>query len=284
MTVNVARRTRRRSPSAATPPMVAPGESMTIGEIDQTVFDCPSCTRPLALGSRRCPGCGTRLVAGVALSRVRGFVAAGLVIGLLAGGGTGYLLGVIQAAGSAGPGGNGAPIVVLPSPAASGVPASATPSAPPAAGPSAAGGDAITPASRAAMIQAVGANDRLAADRAALLAVLAEPTFDASAAARVFRTISADSVYGQQLASRIVTWAGAGEVGSEMAAFYGRVHDIAGEALVASVRNERAYRVAAAAMTAQLGGLPALEAAVRSAATGAGVVLPAPSPAPSPAP
>ena len=278
MTVNVARRTRRRATSTPAAPMVAPGESMTIGEIDQTVFDCPSCTRPLALGSKRCPGCRTRLVGGVALSRVSGFVAAGLAIGLLAGGGAGYVLGVTQGVTSGGsPVASGPPIVVAPSAGPSTAPAaSATPSVAPSSGAS----DGITPTSRAALIQAIGANDRLAVDRAALVAVLAEPTFDASAAARVFRAISADTVYAQQLAERVLTWPGASAVGTEMATFYGRVHDIAAEALVASVRNERAYRTAATAMAAQLSRLPAMDAAVRSAATSAGVDLPASSATP----
>lgn len=277
MTVNVARRTRRRATSAPTGSMVAPGESMTIGEIDQTVFDCPSCTRPLALGSKRCPGCGTRLVGGVAMSRVSTFVASGLAIGLLAGGGAGYVLGVTQGAASGGsPGTSGAPVVVAPSAGPSATPTASTTTAAPSSG----SDEGITPMSRAAMIQAIGANDRLAADRAALVAVLAEPTFDASAAARVFRAISADSVYAQQLADRILMWPGASAVGTEMATFYGRIHDIAAEALVASVRNERAYRSAAAAMATQLARLPALDAAVRSAATSAGVILPASSPTP----
>lgn len=258
--------------------MVAPGESMAIGEIDQTVFDCPSCTRPLALGAKRCPGCGTRLVGGVALSRVFTFVVSGLAVGLLTGGGAGYVLGVTQGAASAGTSGtSGAPVAVLPSVAPSVAP---TPSAMPSAAPSSGNGEGITPMSRAAMIQAIGANDRLAADRDALVAVLAEPAFDASAAARVFRTLSADSVYAQQLADRMLTWPGAASVGTEMATFYQRVHDIAAEALVASVRNDGAYRAAASAMAAQLRGLPALDAALRSAATSAGVVLPASSPTP----
>ena len=49
----------RREPSSRLPASIA------IGEIDQTIFDCPSCSRPLALGDRRCPGCRTRLLHGV---------------------------------------------------------------------------------------------------------------------------------------------------------------------------------------------------------------------------
>ena len=93
MTVDAARRTRRRaSAKSATPePTIAPPASIAIGEFDQTIFECPSCARPLALGARRCPGCGTRLLAGVTLGKASGFMAAGLAAGLLLGAGGGFL-------------------------------------------------------------------------------------------------------------------------------------------------------------------------------------------------
>ena len=68
---------RERGPACASParpplsePNGASSESLAIGEIDQTVFDCPRCSRPLAVGTRRCPGCRTRLMAGVPLPGV----------------------------------------------------------------------------------------------------------------------------------------------------------------------------------------------------------------------
>ena len=62
------------------PPMIS--KSLSIGEIEQTVFSCPSCQRPLAMGARKCPGCKTHLVAGVGLTNASGFVALGLAVGL----------------------------------------------------------------------------------------------------------------------------------------------------------------------------------------------------------
>ena len=38
--------------------------SLPIGEIDANIFACPACSRPLDSGTRRCPGCATRLIAG----------------------------------------------------------------------------------------------------------------------------------------------------------------------------------------------------------------------------
>ena len=62
-------------------------ESGAIGLPDTNIFLCPRCSRPLAVGVSRCAGCGTRLVAGVPLLKVSGFVALGLVAGLTVGGG-----------------------------------------------------------------------------------------------------------------------------------------------------------------------------------------------------
>ena len=61
--------------------------ALPIGEIDANIFGCPACARPLGSGSSRCPGCGTRLIARVQAGRAIGFMASGLMIGLLAGGG-----------------------------------------------------------------------------------------------------------------------------------------------------------------------------------------------------
>src|SRR5690242_8687534 len=86
MTVNTARRPRRRTTGIAPEPLaVAPVGALAIGEIGQTVFDCPSCSRPPAMGARRCPGCRTRLVLGVPVSKVSVFASTGLAIGLVVG-------------------------------------------------------------------------------------------------------------------------------------------------------------------------------------------------------
>ena len=64
----------------------SPHEALAIGQDEQEIFNCPGCGRPLALGTRRCPGCRTLLVMEVRLRRVARFVGLGLAIGLVAGG------------------------------------------------------------------------------------------------------------------------------------------------------------------------------------------------------
>ena len=277
MTVDAARRTRRRASAkgAAPEPTIAPTASISIGEFDQTIFQCPSCARPLALGARRCPGCGTRLIAGVTLGKASGFIVAGLAVGLLLGAGGGFLLSVRQAAAvapasaaaSAPPltGSNGS------STSTPGPTATATP------GPTATGSSgtaAIPLATRTALVQVVGMNDRLATAEAGLRAALAAPSFDSSEVAQILRSVSADSVFRQQIADRIAAWPGSSTVGAQLATFYGSIHDTAANGLLASVQNRAAYRAAATAMIKLLNGLPAVDAAVRAAAESAGVDLP----------
>lgn len=310
MTANIAPRTRRRapakktepieesslgpslierpapsfapSPPAAFVPRLVPGDSMTIGEIDQTVFDCPSCSRPLALGARRCPGCSVRLVNGVVLGKASKFVVAGLALGLLAGGAGGFLFGLGSAAAAPALGAGA-------SPGASGVPsvgpvvASADPSAPASTAPPSptasvgATPGSIPPATRAALVQTAGSNDRMTAARADLTAALAASTFDASDVARILRSVSADSVHAEQVATRIAAWSGSAAVGTRLAAFYGTIHEAAADSLVASVRNVAAYRAAATTMVGLLAGIPALDDEIRAAASSLGVVIPGPS-------
>jgi hypothetical protein len=285
MTVDAARRTRRRASakSAGPEPTIAPPAPIAIGEIDQTIFECPSCARPLALGARGCPGCGTRLLNGVALGKASGFMAAGLAAGLLLGAGGGLLFGARQAA------------VLAPAAAASAAPLTGSngagrgttapgPTATATTGPTGTGstGSAgIPPSIRTALVQVVGTNDRLATAEAGLRAALSAPAFDSSAVAQILRSVSADSVFRQQLADRIAAWPGSSAVGAELVTFYGSIHDTAANGLLASVQNRAAYRAAATAMIKLLDRLPAVDSAVRAAALSAGVNLAEASGAPT---
>ncbi|MBA2718790.1 MAG: hypothetical protein H0U52_06050 [Chloroflexi bacterium] len=257
-------------PAPAFTPGLSAGESMSIGEIDQTIFDCPTCSRPLALGARRCPGCATLLVNGVALSKASAFVAAGLVVGLVVGGVGGALFGLSQAAAAA-PVASGLP---SPGPVASSDPSvtvSAAPSPSIDPGPST---PAVPPFARASLVQTVGTNDRLTAAKAGLASALAATTFDASEVARILRSISADSIQGEHLATRLSGWTGSADIGGRLHDFYGTIHDTASDGLVASVRNTAAYQRAATAMVSLLAEIPNVDAAVRMAATTAGVPMP----------
>ena len=276
MTVDAARRPRRRTSAAqADPePMIAPPASIAIGEIDQTIFECPSCTRPLALGARRCPGCGTRLVAGVSLGKASAFVVAGLAVGLLTGFGGAVVLGLSHppvASSAVGAKPSAAPVTGVNGPTASA----------PTAAPTSTPRTGVPPVTESALTQVIGTNNRLAADGAALKAALGAPSFDPSEVAQILRTISAESIFGQQVAGRLSGWSGSSAVGVELTSFYGSVHGGAADGLVASVRNADAYRSAGTAMVRLLADLPRIDAEVYAVAASAGLDLPVASGAPS---
>lgn len=280
MTVNAVRRTRRRAaaPPEPEPPVVAPVQSLAIGEINQTVFDCPKCRRPLAMGSRRCPGCGTRLLIGVPAAKASVFIVGGLALGVLLGGAGGYVVAATNAArtpGQVAVGPSAAPIVGPTAGtlfSAAPIPSTTAPTPPGAAG--------MPPIARSSLTQAVAVNERLTSAAQSLVTDLAANPFDASAVAQTLRTISADSVYAEQLADRLATWPGSAAVAAELGTLYGSVHDLAAESLVASVRNEAAYRDAARSMVRLLGGIPAVDSRLRDLATANGVDLPSASSAP----
>jgi hypothetical protein len=284
MTVDAARRPRRRTTSAkADPePTIAPPASIVIGELEQTIFECPSCSRPLALGARRCPGCGTHLIRGVTITKASGFVAVGLAVGLLSGFGGAVVLGLSHApVAPAAAGGLPSAPPVAGTNGGSGSSRPAAPTATPAS-PTSTAPTGIPPVTGSALTQVIGTNDRLAADRTALKAALAASSFDPSEVAQILRTISADSIFGQQVAGRLAGWSGSSAVGSQLATFYGSVHAAAAEGLVASVRNGAAYRTAARTMVRLLDDLPAIDAAVREVAASAGLDLGASRPSTAP--
>ena len=275
MTVNAARRPRRRAAAPPPEPIVVPAESIAIGEIDQTVFDCPTCARPLAMGTRRCPGCGTHLIIGVPMSKASVIATGGLVLGLLLGWATGVVFGLVSR-----------PMVVTPAPVVA-------PSVAPVGG----GGTLATPVpipstpvgpggwtggmpaiARSALTQAVTVNDHFAAAASSLSAALAAPTFDPSDVAQILRSISAESVYGEQLAAKVSSWSDSAALGQRLNGLYGAIHDTAGEGLLASVRNEGAYRQSAKTMVTLLAGLRSIDDELRALAEANGVTLPGNTP------
>jgi hypothetical protein len=260
----------------------APAPAISIGEIEQTIFECPSCSRPLALGAKRCPGCGTHLLRGVTLGKASGFIAMGLAVGLLVGAGGGLAVGLanagprpapITATGpdGTGTGGNGSGVTT---PTASVAPVAT-------ARPTATATPGIPPLASTALVQVVGTNGRLAAAGVDLRAALGARVFDASEVAQVLRTISAESVFSEQVAQHVSAWSGSAALGAQLGSFYDAVHETAANGLVASVRNQAAYRSAATAMLKLFDAMPALDAAVRATAATAGVEL---SPATTAAP
>ena len=83
--------------------------------------------------------------------------------------------------------------------------------------------------------------------------------------------MSADSVFGRQLADRLGAWQAARSLSVDLAALYDAVHVTATEALVASVRNDAAYRSAAVTMIDVVSGLPKLDLEARELARQVGL-------------
>jgi hypothetical protein len=274
VTANVARRSRRRTP-APPPEVVAPTptESLAIGEINQTVFECPKCARPLAIGVRRCPRCGTHLVLGVPLAKVSAFISLGLILGIAVGVTISFGLNIARAA-------TVAPAVgAMPSLSTTPGGGGTVPTASPTTAPSPSPTSDIPPMSRSALTQAIGVNGRLGAGADALRAALAAHDFDASSVAETLRSLAADSVFGQQLVPRLADWPGSAALSGSLGGLYDSVHQTATDWLVASVRDETAYREAAAAMLKVLKGLTAVDAEANALAGRIGLPV-APSAAP----
>ena len=270
MTVEVAQR-RTRKPKA-----VPASESLAIGEIDQTVFACPACARPLALGARRCPGCGTHLIFGVQAKRASIFVVAGLAGGVL-------IAGMLGAAGSAidqaaRDATAAAAAAALPSgfaPVASATPA---PSANPSPTTAGTGTNSSVPGlTRSALAQAAALNERLASSSTGLAAALAAPNFDTYGVSQILRATSGEAVLGLQLSSYVGSWPRGQALSGEMTQFYSTVQQTAAEGLSASIRNETAYRTAGQQMLELLRRLDLVDGHIRDLAADAGVAI-APAP------
>jgi hypothetical protein len=268
MTLNVLRRgsTRRRSREAAPEPL-------PIGDEDSNIFSCPVCARPLATGARRCPGCRTRLLLGVQLTRAAAFMGLGTAFGVA------LTTGFLVAALSLGLAGRTAADPVA-QPGASPVagPTVAPSVAPP---PSVAPGPAIPATSVTALSRTAEMNARIAGVIPILEAELAEASVDTAAVAEVFRAMNADAAYAAGAAERLGKWDEAGGVAAGLLTFYGDIRATARAGLTKSLASEPAYRAAAERMLVVLAGLGPLDAASRELATVAGIDLPVvPVPAP----
>jgi hypothetical protein len=271
MTVNVARRR-----SKAKPAMTATEtRSMAIGEIGQTVFGCPSCARPLAVGVRRCPGCLTRMVMGVQVGRAGTFVMVGLILGVAFGGGLGAFLSAVRLPAHDAQIAEVAAAAALAQVAAVQAAASPVAHASPTI-PSTGGGTSATiPAiSASALSQALVLDARLSDSTRQFTDAMAAPTLDVLTVSQLLRNASADSVIGLQLAQNLSAWSGGSSVGGRLATFYTAVQATAAEGLGASIRNQEAYRRSAEAMVELLGGIGSIDGQARSLATRAGISLP----------
>jgi hypothetical protein len=258
-------------------PHDAAADGPVIGTPDANIFLCPRCTRPLAVGVSKCAGCGTRLVAGVPLLKVTGFVALGLVVGLVIGGG---IFGALTLIGrTASPAVATPPVGAVPSAAAvrSTVPGvSAVPA------PSAAPVDAAVPAAAlTALRRSTSVNQRLVADADLLARALAARDPSPADIAPLLRNLASTASFGDGIAATAGTWDDAADLSTALASFYASIDRIAQDGLAASITNDRAYQDAGTRMLAVLERLPRLDADTRALATTAGVELPPLASAPS---
>ena len=279
MTVDVAR---RRSKGRITPG----GDQqsgMAIGEIGQTIFSCPACGRPLAIGVRKCSGCSTRLLMGVQLGRAGTFVTIGLILGVAFGGGLAAILSAsrlpahdaqVAEAAAAAALARAAEVQAAAAPVAIASPA--IPRTGGSGGSTGAGTSVTMPAiSSSALSQALVVDVRLSQSTADLEAAAASPKVDVLLVAQLLRKASADSVIGLQLAQNLRVWSGGSAVADRLTTFYTELRTTADEGLGASIRDQAAYREAAHAVVKLLGGLDAVDGQARSLAAGAGIGLPA---------
>lgn len=238
-------------------------ESLPIGETDANIFDCPACARPLAVGTSRCPGCGTRLLAGVRATKAAGFAAAGLVVGLLVGGGViGAVFTLARPVPSA---------VVEPAPVAA---PSAAPAEPVASAPAPALDPTIPSSAISALRQSTLLNQRLVADGSRLVVALGTAEPASVDIARALRALAATAAFGDRIAPDVADWSDGTTVSAGLTDFYATIGATAREGLAASLNNTPAYLAAGNAMLEVMAGLPDLDAAARGLAAGADIELP----------
>lgn len=236
----------------------------TIGEPDADVFSCPACARPLVAGARRCPGCRTHLVMGIQLGRAALFMALGIALGGLVGGGAvavtvqGQLAAAVAGTAEAVPVARQAavvPPVTEPIPSVPNVP-----------------DQVLRPAAAWSLGQTAEVNARLAA-MTPVLAAAAAGSVDTAAVVAALRAIVSDSASGADLSERLGAWPAASGLSADLGQFYADARAAAKRGLAASMSNTAAYRAAAIEVLGILGSLSALDARSRALAETAGIAL-----------
>lgn len=256
MTINILRGRTTRARREPKPPNA-------IGEPDARVFNCPKCSRPLSEGTPRCPGCGQRLILGVAIRRAAILSGFGLIVGMFIGGviTSGVIGGLLDSAGRVV--GVTPAEVALPTTAASSVPIVTPVPAEPA--------PAVPAAALSALTQMARLDGRMAVDAAALI----DPAGSSGAdLARGLRALAADAANGADQVARMAGWAAGAWVAGDRAAFYTKIAGAARDALRVTVTNDKAYRKAATSVLKILQDLASLDAASRDLASTVSLDLP----------
>ena len=235
--------------------------SMPIGEVDANIFACPACSRPLGTGTRRCPGCGTGLVAGVRLSRVAVFVGVGIFSGMIASAG---LMAVLTRAPAR-------PVDIAVAPPAPIAQPSQVPSVP---DPAPAAVTTIPNSAVSALRQSTFLNQRVMGDAARLRVVLAEARPSGGEIAPILRSLASSAAFGARLAPTVGEWDKGAAVSDDLVGFYADIAGTANEGLAASLADSRSFVASAKQMLKVLGGLDGIDAASRALAGAANIDLP----------
>jgi len=225
-----------------------PPEPLAVGEVEANVFTCPNCARPLANGANLCPGCGTRLIAGVRARLAMTFMVVGLIAGTMLGAGSMLVVGGRSSA----PATDSTGVTGQVPGAGAAVGTSATPVQPADVG--------VPSKPYSALRQAAVINGRLSGYAAELDQALKSRSTKGIDIARILRSMSADVVFGLAVAPTVAGWPEAADLSSDLERFYAKVRDAAQASLKASVSNGAAYKAAGKRMAKLLAALPALEA------------------------
>jgi hypothetical protein len=247
----------------------ATSQGIAIGETDSHVFNCPSCARPLADGTSKCPGCNTRLIMGVALRRAGMILVLGVVIGVLIGGTImSAVLGMSL---------RERPLAVAPE----AVPAV---TAAPAAVPTYAPRIPLAPSGAMAALSAAAVlNDRIASDARLLASLLSTDAPSSVDLARTLRALGADAAVGMDLTARLSPWTEATPVAGQLEAFYRQMSDLTQTGLRAPLSDEAAYHDTATRMLTVIASIGEVDAGARTLAATVELVLPPLTPAAAPA-
>lgn len=254
----------RRLERMRTDPNTGVSDASAIGA-ETALFDCPTCSRPLPVGTSRCPQCGTRLIGRRTARRV-GTMAAAALVAVVA-----VAVGISAVLAMSG-GSSGTATVPSTSPSAGGATGTATPT------------NGVTPAPATPGIPAAAAvglsgttlvNTKITQDGKALARVLADKNSRTIDVARAIRVIAADAQQGLDMSGRLAPWPEAVTVAAQLDAFYRSLADTAKDALRASLTDDATYRRAGARIVTEIRKVDEVDAASRTLATSVGLQLPA---------
>ncbi len=229
----------------------APADPMTSGGTDAEVHGCPGCGRTIPRGSRRCDGCGMRLLRDVPARTASMFLGAGLLAGFVA----------------------GAALIAIttprqPDPIASAAAAGAVPAGATAVPLS------VASSGLAALRGTTTLNGRLAAEAGPLSRALAAKKLDVTDVVAILRRMSTDTRAAAAMVGSLDPWTDAAAQQSALASFYASLSAELNEGLSASIGSAKAYRASAQRVLAILAQVPALDAASRDLAAEIGAELP----------